>query len=76
MINVLYQHTDAERKDLLISMEVSEDQQDIVCTEQGAEGSITLADGTMLWIKLDRHKPDELIDLVPPITWSANASRA
>lgn len=75
VINVLYQHVDDERKDLLISIEVSEDQQDTVCTEQDAEGSITLA-GTTQWIKLDRRKPDELIDLVPPIAWSANASGA
>lgn len=75
VVNIQYQHIDETKKDLLISIEVAEYQQDIFCDEQSAEGSITLANGTTQWIKLDRHKPDELIDLMPPITWSANAPR-
>lgn len=69
-INILYNHIDTDKKDLLISMEVTEIQQDIPCEESEAEGSIALPDGSRQWVKLDRHPPDELTELTPPITKS------
>ena len=69
-ISILYNRIDADRDDVLISMTVTEIQQDIPCVEMEAEGSILLSDGTRQWIKLDRSKPDDLTELLPPITKS------
>ena len=68
VISILYKHIDADRHDLLISMEITETQQDEVCGEADAEGNILLPDGTAQWIRLARSKPDELLELLPPIT--------
>lgn len=69
-ISILYRHIDADKKDLLITLEVTEAQEDIACEEAEAEGSTALPDGTRQWVKLDRHPPDELQTLMPPITKS------
>lgn len=68
VISILYRHIDNDRKDLLVSMEITETQQDIPCPEAEAEGSIQLPDNTFVWLKLDRTKPDELLEILPPIT--------
>lgn len=62
-IQIHYQHVDADRHNVLVIMTVEETQEDIVCDEAEAEGWVLVNDQRQA-VKLDRHKPDALVDLL------------
>jgi hypothetical protein len=63
VITIDHDPIDQERFEVLIRMSVEEVQKDIICSQEEAEGSVLL-NNKRVWIKLDRRKPDELIDLL------------
>lgn len=62
-IQIHYQHVDADRHNVLVIMAVDEVQEDVTCEESEAEGWV-LINGERQPVKLDRHKPDELVELL------------
>lgn len=61
-INLQYKQIDTDRHDVQAIFTVTETQQDIICDQAESEGRIWHND-QWVYIKLNREKPDELVNL-------------
>lgn len=57
-----YKVIDTDRYDILITLDVEEEQRDEICDEASADGYVNI-DGVMTPVRLNRDKPDELVNL-------------